>query len=66
MTNRRGVIFRILADLFVAYFVTLVLIAVSRSGSGAWVIGAISVLLLAVGVARYRNNPQRRYGFTRS
>src|SRR5258708_36862557 len=55
MTKRRGVIFRILADLFVAYFVTLSLIAASRSGSGsgAWLVGAISALLLAAGVAGY-------------
>lgn|SRR6266853_1539932 len=54
MTNWRGVIFRILADLFVAYFVTLSLIAASRSGSGAWLVGAISVLLLAVGAGTIR------------
>jgi hypothetical protein len=53
MRNWRGVIFRILADLFVAYFVTLSLIAASRSGSGAWLVGAISGLVLAAGVAGY-------------
>ena len=53
MTNRRGVIFRILADLFVACLVTLSLIAASHSGSGAWFVGAVSVLLLAAGVAGY-------------
>ena len=60
MTNRRGVIFRILADLFVACFVTLSLIAASHSGSGAWFVGAICVLLLAVGVAGYLEQSAKR------
>src|SRR5258708_23626465 len=60
MTNWRGVIFRILADLFVAYFVTLSLIAASRTGSGAWLVGAISALVLAVGVAGYLEQSAKR------
>ena len=60
MTNRRGVIFRILADLFVACLVTLSLIAASHSGSGAWFVGAVSVLLLAAGVAGYLEQSAKR------
>jgi hypothetical protein len=53
MTNRRGVIFRILADLFVAFSVTLAFFAVSDSGKAAWLIGVIGALLFAAGMAGY-------------
>ena len=53
MTNRRGVVARISADLFVACLVPLALVAASRSENLAWPIGSLSALLLAVGVAAY-------------
>jgi hypothetical protein len=52
MTNRRGVVVRILADLFVACLVPLCVFASSRTGSAnpAFVIGALGAQLIAVAV----------------
>jgi hypothetical protein len=54
MTNQRGIIFRILADLFVAFFASLAFFIVSHSGNGAALIGIIGALLFAAGLAGYR------------
>ncbi len=53
MTNQHGVIFRILADLFVGFFASLAFFAVSHSGNGTWLIGVIGALLFAAGMAGY-------------
>lgn len=66
MTSRHGVIFRILADLFVACFVILAFVAVSHTGNAAWLIGLLALYFLRrVWLATW-NHPQKRYGFTRS
>jgi hypothetical protein len=53
MPNQHGLTFRILADLFVAFFVTLAFFAVSHSGNGVWLIGVIGALLFASVMAGY-------------
>jgi len=53
MTNGRGIVFRILADAFVACFVSLAFMAASRSNNDPLRIGALGAQLLAVGVMAY-------------
>jgi hypothetical protein len=53
VTNRRGFVIRLLADLFVACFVPLVFLVASRGDNDPLRIGALGAQLLAVGVMAY-------------
>jgi hypothetical protein len=60
MTNRRSLIFRILADLLVAFFALFAFVAPSHSKNGAWLIAALVALLLAAGAAGYLEPSAKR------
>ena len=67
MANQHGIIFRILADLFVAFFVTLAFFIVSHSGNGALRLSELLALyFLRRAWLDTESRPQNTYGFTLS
>ncbi|HLY63616.1 MAG TPA: hypothetical protein VKV95_22990 [Terriglobia bacterium] len=60
MTNRRGLIFRILTDFIVALSAVGAFVGASHSGNGTWLFVIFGGLLLAAGFAGYLEPAAKR------